>query len=280
MSRIQQIMSKAERDGTLRSRPAADRAMGPNDPAPRVVPPQEPPLDAADFEPPLMTARRSVDARLDPLLVAGLAPLSPASERYRSLRTRIAQAESDGPLRAILVTSPADGDGKTVTALNLGLTMAQEFQRRVLVIDANLRRPGIHSLLGLSRGPGLAEVLTGAATIDDALIELSTHHLTVLRAGESNRWPTEMLGSAQMRRLVDGLRSHFDRIIVDTTPAHLADAGVVAPMTDAVVMVVRAGQTPRPAIERALAAVAPARLLGLVLNESGDSTHRRSARVA
>jgi len=302
MSWIQQVMSKAEQDGTLRrSHPIVDLATGSTatETIPAAVarampfpteniasksiettPRVDVMLDPIHFEPPFATPRLVGAAKLHPTLVVALEPRSPVAEHYRSLRTRITQSENGSPLRVILVTSPAEGDGKTLTALNLALTMAQEFQRQVLIVDADLRRPGIHTLLGLSRGPGLADVLAGTATLPDALIELPDHHLTVLRAGESSRWPTEMLGSGQMRRLLDTLRSQFDRIILDTAPAHLADAGVLAPMTDGTVMVVRAGQTPKPAIERALGALAGAKLLGLVLNESGIPMHRGAAPIA
>ena len=91
--------------------------------------------------------------------------------------------------------------------------MAQEFQRRVLVMDTDLRRPGVHELLGLPPGPGLVDVLTGAATLEEALVEIPEYHLTVLRAGRTYDRPAEMLGSAPMRRLVDTLRTQFDRIV-------------------------------------------------------------------
>ncbi len=102
-----------------------------------------------------------VQATLSPVLIAAFDPLSAAAEQYRSLRGRIGRAESAQPLRVIQITSPGKSDGKTVTALNLALTMAQEFQQRVLVMDTDLRRPGVHELLGLAPGPGLVDVLTG-----------------------------------------------------------------------------------------------------------------------
>lgn len=208
--------------------------------------------------------------RLDPLLVAALAPTSLAAEQYRSLRTRLKRAASGRALRAIAVTSPAKGDGKSLTAANLALTMAEEFQQRVLLVDADLRRPSVHQLFGLAKGPGLADVLMSGAELEHALVTLPEHHLTILPAGVPPAHPAELLGSATMRRLLDALRSRFDRILIDVPPvAPLADLHVLAPMVDGLLMIVRAGVTQKPAIERALSGLDPSKVLGLVLNETG-----------
>ncbi|MGH9373348.1 MAG: CpsD/CapB family tyrosine-protein kinase [Vicinamibacterales bacterium] len=209
-------------------------------------------------------------AELDQHLVAALAPTSIAAEQYRSLRTRLKRVESGRSLRAIAVTSPAKGDGKSLTAANLALTMAQEFQQRVLLLDADLRRPSVHRLFGLAEGPGLGDVLLSLAELDQALVFVPDHHLTVLPAGVPPSHPAELLGSAAMRRVLDTLRTRFDRILIDVPPvAPLADLHILAPMVDGLLMIVRAGITPKPAIERALAGLDSSKVLGLVLNESG-----------
>ena len=158
-----------------------------------------------------------------------------------------------------------------MTTLNLALTMAQEFQRRVLVIDADLRRPRVHALLGLAPGPGLVDVLTGAASLGEALVAIPEHNLTVLPAGRPHDRPAELLGSAPMRRLIDTLRSQFDRIVIDSPPALVSDPAAIAPLVDRMLLVVRAGSTTRPAIARAISALGSPKLLGLVFNESGAS---------
>jgi protein-tyrosine kinase len=306
MNRIQQILSKAERDGTARRLNTIDAPPG-DDRAPLTGPrelPRRPVRDAARdirLEPPAYerteesretfarppieqavqpviepvgyaetpAGGHTIEAVLSPLLVAATEPLSAAAEHYRSLRSRIAQLENDQVVRVIQVTSPGKGDGKTVTALNLALTMAQEFQRRVLVIDADLRNPRVHELLGLDPGPGLVEVLTGEAALQDALVELPAQHLTVLRAGHTYDRPAEMLGSAPMRRLLDTLRAQFDRIVIDSAPASVADPGAIAPIVDGMLLVVRSGVTTRPAIARSIGSLPSSKLLGLVFNESG-----------
>jgi capsular exopolysaccharide synthesis family protein len=284
MSRIQQILSKAERDGTAR-RIGIDTE--PAEPAPRAAAALAPPLrrpqpepevlageaavdriGAVTYAPPPVESAAAVEATLDPVLVAAVAPQSPAAERYRALRTRLAQSENGQARRVVLVTSPGKHDGKTVTALNLALTMAQEFQRRVVIVDADLRQPGVHTLLGLPPGPGLVDVLTGTATLEEALVEIPEHHLTVLRAGRAYERPAEMLGSTPMRRLIDALRNQFDRIVVDSAPAVVSDPNAVAPLTDGMLLVVRASATTKPDIARAIAALGASNVVGMVLNES------------
>ncbi len=304
MSRIQQILDKAEREGRMRRTVALEDAVATPPPAaprpveapaavrpeparpepPRPDPPRPvavrptaaparataapPPAPAPVVVSPLVTPTRISDAKLGPLGIAALQPHSAVAEQYRTLRTRIPQSEQERYYRAILVTSPCAGDGKSVTSLNLALAMAQEFHRRVLLVDADLRDPSLHRLLGIPGRPGLSEILAGTATPDEAMVTLADCRLTVLPAGSPVDRPTELLGSAEMRRLVDTLRTQFDRVIFDTPPAvPLADVGVLAPLADGVLLVVRAGQTPRPAIDRAVEDISPERILGLVLND-------------
>jgi capsular exopolysaccharide synthesis family protein len=298
MSRIQEILSKAERDGTARrtralsdegniapavtipqartQTPVYEPAVAP---APHVWnPATAPAAPAPSFEAPAERPAPPAPATgmLDPHLVAALAPHSLAAEQYRSLRTRIKRAENGRAVRAIIVTSPAKGDGKSLTAANLALTMAQEYQQRVLLLDADLRRPTVHRLLAINDGPGLSDVLTGAVDVNQALVSLPGHHLTVLPAGTPPNHPAELLGSAAMRRLLDTLRTRFDRILIDMPPvAPLADLHILAPMADGVLMIVRAGVTPKPAIERALSGLDMSKVLGLVLNETGGNATDR-----
>ncbi|HMD33859.1 MAG TPA: polysaccharide biosynthesis tyrosine autokinase [Vicinamibacterales bacterium] len=211
-----------------------------------------------------------VTARLNPVLIAGLSPQSLAAEQYRALRTRLAHTEGAAMMRTVMVTSPQKGEGKSVTSANLALTMAQELQRRVVIVEADLRKPSLGHLFNLPAGPGLAEFLVGAAELKDVMKFLPDHHLTVIPAGTPPANPSELLGSTAMRRLLDQLRTRFDRVILDTPPVlPLADVAVLAPMVDGALLVVRAGYTPKPAIENALRAFDSSRLLGIVLNESG-----------
>jgi capsular exopolysaccharide synthesis family protein len=295
MSRIQNILDKAERDGTalrtsrlgapaaatvpimieIPTPPApsaydAPAAVAPAPaPAPHMTAAIAPGVNAATAAP-TGDAPVSVTSRLNPVLIAGLAPKSLAAEQYRQLRTRLSHTEGATALRTILITSPQKGEGKSVTAANLALTMAQELQRRVVLVEADLRKPSLEQLFGLPAGPGLADYLAGACDLREAMKFLPEHNLTVIPAGTMPANPAELLGSTAMRRLLDQLRSRFDRVILDTPPVlPLADVAVLAPIVDGALLVVRAGVTPKPAIENALRAFDSSRLLGVVLNESG-----------
>jgi capsular exopolysaccharide synthesis family protein len=296
MSRIQNILEKAERDGaSLRTTrvgvPAAAIPVPvtqvaatvpltidiPTPPAPapepvmvRDIVPGAPAVQAPAPAAAAADTIPSYTVRLNPLLVAGLAPKSLAAEQYRQLRTRLSHAEGANNLRTVLITSPQKGEGKSVTAANLALTMAQELQRRVIIVEADLRKPSLQHLFGLPAGPGLAEYLSGAAELKDVMRFLPDHNLTVIHAGAAPTNPAELLGSTAMRRLLDQLRTRYDRVLLDTPPVlPLADVAVLAPLVDGTLMVVRAGVTPKPAIENALRAFDSSRLLGVVLNESG-----------
>ncbi len=309
MSRIQDILDKAEREGGVRrTRGVADAhleppraadqyaagvdgtatAVAPMVPHPGFAPLEVAPLEVAPVEvAPVAAAVSAEQSELaappmhagvapDPLLVAAVAPYSYPAEEYRALRTRIAQSENGRPLRVIVVTSPASGDGKSVTATNLALTMAQEYTRRVLLLDADLRKPVVHTLLGLPAGPGLAEVLTGVAPLEEAITRLPAYHLAVMPAGLPPHRPAELLASVAMRNLLRTLASQYDRIIVDTPPASpLADVGILSPLADGLLVVVRAGHTPKPAIERTLGEMDASKLVGLVLNDTAEAEARR-----
>ena len=286
MSRIQDILNKAERDGTARrtrglsdnSTAGATAAVAPPPPvaaarvATPVFEPASAPWTAGATAPPLdSTSVGTVAPTFDGRLVAAIAPQSPAAERYRLLLTRIKHAELGRSMRSIIVTSPAKGDGKSLTAANLALTMAQEFHQRVLLLDGDLRRPSVAKLLGLPDGPGLTEILLGAADLESALVRLPEQHISVLPAGAPVAQPAELLGSAAMRRVLDTLGTRFDRILIDMPPvAPLADVHVLTPMIDGLLMIVRTGSTQKPAIERALSGLDVSKVLGLVLNGSAD----------
>jgi capsular exopolysaccharide synthesis family protein len=294
MSRIQEILAKAERDGTVRRTQTEDfttsRAAGPRidgtsaldtfaptaAPAPPVaaaapISPVAPlaPIAAVPVSTVAPTDVRTAIATLHPLLVAAINPHSPVSEQYRTLRARISHREETAPLRTLMVTSPGARDGKSITAANLALTMSQEFQRRVVLVDGDFRGSSVHALFGLPAGPGLAELLAGEATLDEVMVYMPDYRLTVIPAGKTPQFPTELLGSTAMRRTIDTLRARFDRVLFDmpaVTP--LADVGTLAPLTDGVLLVVRAGVTQRPALNEALAGFDDDKVLGVVLNDA------------
>lgn len=290
MSRIQQILDKAERDGAVQRLRVVIEAP----PAPSTDTTVRPPAGAAVADPaaagPIVADPVAVDAagrrspapgatapagrsvagvRLDRRLVATGAAKSAAAEQYRALRTRILHGDTGMAVNVVLVTSPSDGDGKTLTVANLGLTMAQEFQRRVCVVDANMRQPQLHRLFGLADSPGLSDVLLGRTTIAEACVSLEDHSITVLTSGPVPIYPAELLGSIIMRRTLEQLRTRFDTVIVDAPAAlPLADVGILTSVVDSVVVVVRAGVTPKPAIHDTMSTLDPGKVLGIVLNDA------------
>jgi len=283
MSRIQNILNKAERDGTVRrirttADPSGAAALATVEPAPEevmpvvsVAPPRREDLGApaASAVPELTPARVVHGVRLSPTLVTALAPDAVAAEQYRALRTRVAHADNGASVHLLMVTSPGRAEGKSVTAANLALAMAQEFQQRICVVDANLRQPQLHRLFDIPEAPGLVDVLVGSASLDDALVTLEEYNLTLMPAGEPAAHPAELLGTITMRRMLDTLRSQFDRVIIDApAAAPLADVGILTPLVDSVVLVVRAGMTSKPAIQNAVTTIDQAKLLGVVLNEA------------
>lgn len=268
MSHIQNILEKADREGgirRMRSVSGAAAAASVVD-RPASLPSAGSDADAA-ADRPAYPARIIRNARYDPNLVAVLAPGAPAAEQYRALRTRVSHASHGAAVGAILVTSPGRGEGKSLTSANLALTMAQDLQMRVCVVDADLRHSRLHSLFGAPNGPGLTDVLEGRATLADALVGFEGQQITMLPAGPVPTHPAEMLGSGAMRRTIETLRSQFDRVIIDAPAVSpLADVGILAPLVDGVLLVVQAGTTTKPAIQDAVANLGTGAFLGVVLN--------------
>ena len=196
-----------------------------------------------------------------------LQPESFVAEQFRSLRGRIDAMAGKQPMRAIVVTSPNPGDGKTTAAINLATVTALSLGRRVLLVDCDLRKPKVHLALGLRPEAGLAEVLTGAKSLEEALIRVEGMNLDVLAVRGRPPNPSELLGSPTMRELVEEASKRYDRVILDTPAAlGMPDAKAVAELADGIVLVVRADVTARRDIEASVELIDRRRLLGLLLN--------------
>jgi non-specific protein-tyrosine kinase len=201
--------------------------------------------------------------------VVSRSPRSAAAEAYRTLRTNLQFSGLDRQLKTILITSGGDGDGKTTVVANLGVAMA-ESGKRVLLVDCDLRRPGLHESFGLSVAPGLSNALLA----DSGSLPVSTTSvpgLSVLTAGDLPPNPAEFVASARLSALLARVREEYDYVLLDSPPAGLvADAVVLAPSVDGVVMVVSAGRTKRDAARRAKEQLerVGARLIGVVLNNA------------
>jgi protein-tyrosine kinase len=196
-------------------------------------------------------------------------PYSPASEQFRAIRTRIELLNEGGACRVLAVTSALQGEGKTLTAINLALVMAMSLERRVVLVDCDLRKPKIHGTLGLAVEFGLTEVLRGDAPLERALIEMPKEGLTVLPAGTLPSNPAELLGTQRLRETVAALRERFDYVILDTPAAiPVSDPEIICNLADGIIFVVRAGSTPREQVLRAMDNFSRDRIVGIVLNSS------------
>lgn len=212
-------------------------------------------------------AERPTNAGLDRLLATFYRPSSSDAEAFRQVRSRIYSAIEGKLNRVIQVTSATTGDGKSVLAANLAITIAQT-GRRVLLIDGNLRTPRAQQLLNRrSIQVGLCSVLNGESRLESAIVATDVPNLALLPCGPIPNDPAELLGSAKFAELIAEVRPAYDYVVVDS-PAVLngPDAGIVAQRADGVVMVVRAAKEAESDAERANAQLAAARVLGAVEN--------------
>lgn len=189
-------------------------------------------------------------------------------EQYRHLAAAFHQAQKASGVRTVTVTSALPSEGKTLTATNLALTLSESYQRRVLLIDADLRRPRMREIFGLPVSAGLTDVLTSPRGD-----RLPVHHvagnLWVLAAGRMVPDPMSLLVSPSMKQLIEDARESFDWVIVDTPPiAILPDANLLGAMIDTALLVVSAESTPYPMVQRAVDAIGAQRILGVVLNRA------------
>jgi capsular exopolysaccharide synthesis family protein len=212
-------------------------------------------------------ARGDVTGDVNKRRIALLQPDSYVAEQFRALRGRIDALATQRPIRTVAVTSALPGEGKTTSAINLAVVTALSLDRKVLLIDCDLRRPKIHQSLGVQPRAGLAEVLTESAGFDEALVKLEGVNLEVLAVRSRPANPSELLGSARMRELIEHVSDRYDRVILDTPAAlGLPDAKVVSDLCDGMVMVVRADKTRQEDVQTVLEILDRQRLLGLLLN--------------
>lgn len=202
-------------------------------------------------------------------LITQSRPQSQMAESYRALRTSLLLTSLGAPPKTILITSALPREGKTTTSINTAIVLAQKGVR-VLLVDADLRRPTVHKALGLGPRIGLSNVVTGGATLQQATVRSSLlPNLFVLPAGTPPPNPAELMASAQMTQLLAELRDQYDHIVVDTPPTlSVTDAVVLATRADAVVLVIRSSQTTKPALRRSreILAQVNARVAGVLLN--------------
>ncbi|WP_284755449.1 polysaccharide biosynthesis tyrosine autokinase [Arthrobacter sp. efr-133-R2A-120] len=193
---------------------------------------------------------------------------SPRAESFRQLRTNLQFANIDGRVRTLLVTSTVPGEGKSTTAVNMAIALAQT-GKRVCLVDADLRRPMLGEYLGLDNNAGLTTALVGAGDVLDLLHHWGDDELHVLTSGQVPPNPSELLGSSRMKELLKELEAEFDVILIDAPPLlPVTDAAILSRITEGVVLLIGAGRTQRQDLRRALDSLEliGARKLGVILN--------------
>jgi len=236
-----------------RSRPAAD------------------PSFTADQDAPPRRSRSlfdRIDRRLAEKVVLDQNMAPGSREQYRRLAAVLHDAQANDGVHVVMLASAVAGEGKTLTATNLALTLSESYHRRVLLIDADLRKPALHNVFKINSTAGLSEGLhpDGASKL---IVRQISERLSLLPGGRPNSDPMASLTSDRMRKLVEEAKEAFDWVIIDTPPlVILPDANLLASMVDAAVLVVRAQSTPHHLVKRAVDAIGSKRILGVVLNQA------------
>jgi protein-tyrosine kinase len=282
MSRIHEALKKAasERSAQLANKPVSDlvELVGENL-VDGMVPAQTPAevrrsfVETAepgtlDFESLVARCRRTewkIDARFS--VFAGESMFPHGAEKFRTLRSRLQQIAATRPLKRVLVSSSVPEEGKTFIASNLAQSIIRQENKRVLLIDSDLRASRLHLTLGAPVTPGLTEFLRGLADETQVIQVGSLDKLCFIPGGSLVANPSELLHSEKMKMLLDRLTPLFDWIIVDSPPAiAVHDASILADMCDGVLFVVRAGKTDFEIAKKAVGEFHEESLLGVVLN--------------
>jgi capsular exopolysaccharide synthesis family protein len=226
-------------------------------------------------------ARQPSLKKVDPHLVSLIAPESVEAEQYRVLRYEVEHLHKKESLGTVVgVCSALPGDGKTMTAINLAGALAQDATARVLLVEVDLRRPGLtvgdQLALGDFTGLGLVDaILDPSLTLREVVHHVPHFNLSILPAGKRSRSPYEMLKSPRFGKLITQARERYDYLILDAPPViPVPDCRLIANWVDGFVMVVAAHRTPREALEEALTLMHPSSVLGLVFNGYNPSSAR------
>ena len=217
---------------------------------------------------PAMALNGIPESREKPELVAFHSPKSTASEAYRGIRTSILFSSAEKPPQVLLISSAAPQEGKTTTALNLAISMAQAGGKTIL-LDCDMRKPSLHKIFGYPRDKGISSILVGNCEVRDALITTQVPNLDIIPCGPIPPNPSEILGSPRMSKLMEFLRKTYSKIIIDSPPiTAVTDAVVLGSLVDGTVLVIRAGGTPREIVRNGLNQLKGVNspILGVVLN--------------
>jgi len=189
----------------------------------------------------------------DKTIVAYWHSQNEVTEQFRTLRTNLLALAPEVPTQVLTITSAGCQEGKSTAALNLGVVLAEEGDCRVLLVDADMRRPTLGKRIGLPMVPGLSDVLRGQKTIDDVLIQTPVPQLEVMTAGTRTANPTKLLLGPECQALLSELRSRYHYVLVDCPPViSMTDAAALGAKTDGVLFIIKMGKTSRRVVNRAL----------------------------
>lgn len=295
MSRIHEALQRAEherksrnlsQDDSTPSSSGPSRTQSPSVPAEHmallddVTSPAFSPFSANGVEPPtidtLTTRCRQMEwnPQQHAMLLSGESAHQYKAEVFRTLRSRLYRLRDQSPLRSLLITSTLPAEGKSFIAVNLSQAIAQQYGRRAILIDADLRMPKQHLLLGAPQFPGLTEYLR-AETDELSIIQRGQNHdLHFIPSGQAVTNPVELIGNGRLKELLHRLKDIFDWIILDSPPmAPVSDAGLLSDMCDGALLVVRAGMTPYDLAQKACADFKHTPLVGVILNAVDGTSH-------
>jgi protein-tyrosine kinase len=265
---VEDLQTEGASEATTLSRePYPGESIERREPVPRT---QAGPAETSETANPVLesTLFERLDARLTEKIVVDHNMGAASREQYRRLAAVLHDAHNATGLRVIMVASAVAGEGKTLTASNLALTFSESYQKRVLLVDADLRRPSLHTVFRLDTALGLGDGLLSAGD-SKMLVRQVSQRLAVLPAGRPSSDPMAGLTSPRMRRLLEEAKESFDWVILDTPPVMLLpDAHLLASMVEGAVLVVRAGSTPHELVKRSADAIGRSRILGVVLNRA------------
>lgn len=209
--------------------------------------------------------------RVEPRLVAITQPNSAYCEEYRSLRTHVLTKSQRSKLQTIVIASVGPAEGKSVTALNLSWLLAQTDGVKCLIIDSDLRMPSLTDYIGIEAEKGLSEILTGEATLKDAIIKLEPSGLHLLPGGAARGDVAELISGPKFKEILREAREMFDFVIIDAPPLGIfTDATVLINHSDGALLVLRANRTKYANVDRILESLPRDRMMGVVLNQSED----------
>lgn len=221
--------------------------------------------------PPEEGRRRSARGAGPEKLVTAADPGTAAIEQFRCMAATLQQLQFERGLRVLVVTSAASSEGKSLVASNLGVTLSRSYHRQVLLVDADLRRPGLHHFFGVRNAGGLADAVSHEANESVPVYDIGSR-LSLLPAGRSPRDPVSTFASEGFSRLVTSAAAAFDWVILDAAPVGmLPDASLLASLADGVLFVVESGRVPYKLVQRAVETIGTDRVVGVVLNKVAET---------